>query len=87
MANVRYKDKVERTLHGRGYKSMLGSQHKRKNISLPGKSDAELADEVNKSFIRFQLHDFNAELSAYGNRAPDDSFSVQMDEGQVLKYI
>ncbi len=90
-AKVSYKDKVQTLLKSgnsrpawEGVKSIMGMNSKKSPISLNGKSDSELANDLNTFYNRFDVHDFGTELSMYKNISPQET-SVHIDSEVVLK--
>ncbi len=74
LAKLKYKDRVGNMFATgnprpawEGVKSMLGMQTKRHPISLNGKSNFDLSNELNMFYNRFNVHDFNNELSVFKN--------------------
>ncbi len=50
-----------------GVKSMMGMHSKKFYISLYGKLDFDLGNDLNVFYNRFNVHNFSQELSAFKN--------------------
>lgn len=93
VARRKYKDKVESMLSTgssrpawEGIKSMMGMQHKKCNISLNGKPDLVLSDELNSFYNRFNACDFSDELSVFKNTVSSQN-SVVVDRNTVCRLF
>ena len=67
-------------------KSLMGMQSKKCPISLAGRTDSELANDLNIFYNRFNTHDFNKELSVYRNACPEQN-ELHVDRDKVCKLF
>lgn len=62
----------------KGIESMVGMQKKDRIIFYTEETDAELTEELNKFYSKFDIHDFNKELSDFINGPA--GCKIKMDE-------
>lgn len=65
---------------------MMGMNSKKFYISLDGKLDFDLSNDLNVFYNRFNSHDFRQELAVFNNGALDQS-RVNVDKDMVLKLF
>ncbi|KAK0133131.1 putative protein MSS51, mitochondrial [Merluccius polli] len=96
LAKLNYKDKVESLLSSGtsrpawdGLKCMMGLQSKKTPVSLNGKSDPELANELNIFYNRFNTYDFSKELCEYSNMCTEQQYEtgIVVDKEHVCKFL
>ena len=94
LAKCRYKDKVESMLRAgssrpawEGVKSMMGMQPKKSHVSLNGRPDLVLSNDLNNFYNRFNVCDFSDELSAFKNVVSTQSSSVVVDRIKVCQLF
>lgn len=67
---------------------MLGMQPKKCHFSLNGKSDYDMSNELNAHSKRFNIYDFNNELSVFKAAASEqNSADLQVDRGKVQRLF
>lgn len=83
LAKLTYKDKVQSLLStGNSRPAWVGVKSKKCPISLAGKTDSELANDIFKN--RFNTCGFSKELSVYINACPDQK-EIHIDRDKVFK--
>lgn len=93
LARLNYKDKVEHMLSTgntrpawEGVKSMMGMNSKKSHISLNGKPDVDLSNDLNVFYNRFNIHDFSQERDVFKNAIIEQNI-VNVDKDMVLKLF
>lgn len=92
IAIVSYKEKVQSLKSGNswlaweGVQSIIGMYSKKRSISLSGKWDCELANDLNSFYSHFNVYDFSTELSIFKNASWQQP-SVRINSEVVLKLF